>query len=209
MYALLDYRPTPTGPFDEVETPAKCLSLLCNSEWNWESALKTWTILNPRENSSEEPIKFRATCKRGGQLTKQFGESPAIAASLGSHVYYKYSWKIDLVNYDIDVYLHLNDVDLVAGIMLGSPGQRKKKSGRGLLKPPVAFCMAEIANIMDGEIVLDPMCGTAMILVEASEEKPLATYLGMLIYKVDIFDTYALQDVTSTPNKLNLLSSIL
>lgn len=176
VYALLDYRPTPTGPFDETNTPRECIHDLCKNTWRWNHAIRIWKEMNPRE---DQKIKFRASCKRGGQLTKQFGGSPDIASAIGSHIFYMHSWEVNLVDYDIDVYLHLNDNDMVAGIYLSSPSHRKMKSGRGLLKPPVAYCMGQIAEVKEGEIIMDPMCGTAMILVEAAEEVPAATYIGI------------------------------
>src|SRR5690606_18145992 len=125
----------------------ECILNLTKNEWKWNEALTLWGKVNEElssfifDETNSNKIKFRSTCKRGGNLTKQFGESPTIASYIGNEANNRFKWSVDLNNYDLEIYFHINDDEAVAGILLGVPGQRHSGSGKGYLKPPVAFCM--------------------------------------------------------------------
>jgi 23S rRNA G2445 N2-methylase RlmL len=46
------------------------------------------------------------------------------------------------------------------------------------LHPTVAWAVARAGGITAGCVVCDPMCGRAVVLVEAARQWPAATYVG-------------------------------
>ncbi len=73
---------------------------------------------------------------------------------------------------DLDLRVLLEDDSGVIGIRLGDrPLHRREYKAQhlpGSLKPPVAYCMARLAGIDRGDIVLDPTCGVGTIAIEAT-----------------------------------------
>ena len=48
----------------------------------------------------------------------------------------------------------------------------------GALRPTIAAAMVELADVQDGQAVLDPMCGTGTVLLECSRRFPGASLFG-------------------------------
>lgn len=48
----------------------------------------------------------------------------------------------------------------------------------GALRPTIAAAMVELADVQDGQAVLDPMCGTGTLLLECSRRFPGASLFG-------------------------------
>lgn len=74
--------------------------------------------------------------------------------------------------HDIDLRVLIEEDWALIGIRLSAvPLHRrpyKTASRPGSLKAPVAFCLAMLANIQEGDAVLDPTCGAGTILIEAA-----------------------------------------
>ncbi len=111
---------------------------------------------------------FRVTAQRGGEHEYR---SPEIASYLGAGVVQRYGWPVDLEGYDIEVKAHLSDDWLVVGVSLTDYSLHRRdrlRSGHAALKASVAHCLIRIAAPQAGELLLDPMCGSGTIPIEAA-----------------------------------------
>uniref|UniRef100_A0A7S0A0H3 THUMP domain-containing protein n=1 Tax=Pyrodinium bahamense TaxID=73915 RepID=A0A7S0A0H3_9DINO len=166
----------------------------------WPAALDAWRLFTGRECKSsmvELPCSFRATGKRAGSLMAHLS-SNGISALVGEAVAEAHGWEVDLTGFDLEVVVHLNDEMLVVALPLLERGSaRQSHFACPGLTQPVAWAMARSAEIAPGEVVLDPMCGAGIILLEAAQCWREACYLG--------FDADPLQLQRSAAN-LGLLS---
>ena len=84
----------------------------------------------------------------------------------------KYSWKYDKENADIHISINLDNNYSFVGISFFKKPlhvQRALDTVPGSLKNSVATFMLELANVKKKDVVLDPMCGSGVIPIEASE----------------------------------------
>jgi tRNA (guanine6-N2)-methyltransferase len=83
---------------------------------------------------------------------------------------------------ELDLRVLLEDDWALVGLRLGAlPLHRrayKVASRPGSLKPPVAYCLALLAALTPGEVVLDPACGAGTILIEAAALLPSGVVCG-------------------------------
>lgn len=122
-----------------------------------------------------EPI-FRVTGHRTGDQTYK---SPQLAGCIGAGLIKRYGWKVDLKQYNMEVCADLNGDTLVLGIALSPlPLYQTRYQGHVSLKPCVAYCMARLAKIQPGDVIVDPMVASGMILSETSQNFPNGCYFG-------------------------------
>jgi 23S rRNA G2445 N2-methylase RlmL len=144
-------------------------------ELDWEGALAVWRRRFPE---APEAPRFRVTAKRGGRHAYR---SQQVAGALGAGVQGRFGWPVDLTGYDLEILAHLTDDELVVGLNLTPDGLHRRHRvahGRADLQPPLAYDLARLARIRGGETVLDPMCGTAMISIEAGLAWPGARQIA-------------------------------
>lgn len=164
----------------------------------WPGALETWRNFvadarssEDQENSQDEssrfagkislaelPRSFRVTGKRSGKFLGHLS-SNGICEALGEAVAKHHEWGVALRGFDLEVVLHVNDEMLFVSLPLLERSDAKQANFRmpGLTQP-VAWAMARTADINPGDQVLDPMCGSGIILLEAAQSWSSAQYLG-------------------------------
>ncbi len=116
------------------------------------------------------PPSFRVTAERTGSHSYH---SPQIASAVGAGIQKRYGWRVDLEHFDLEVKVLVTDSEVLMGIGLTREGLQRRSHqvyGRASLKSPVAFALVWLARLEQGMILVDPMCGTGTILIEASQE---------------------------------------
>lgn len=84
----------------------------------------------------------------------------------------------------VDVSVHVSGAGIVVGVHLSACALSRRGCGAvGVPKPHVrstiACALAMVAGISDGDLVLDPMCGSGSILDEVALWLPTAVLVGM------------------------------
>ena len=126
----------------------------------------------------QNALTFRVSCKCRGKL-KNYKVQSEIITLLGKHLAELWQLKVDLRNPSFDVFVHINDSDLIIGLPVTQVPLSKrpyiKKFG---LRCSVAWIIGHLASVEKGSVVLDPMCGAATLLVETAVAWPSAVYIG-------------------------------
>lgn len=117
---------------------------------------------------------FRVTSKRDG--THDFG-SMEIQRVAGAVLFRRYGTSVDLEDFELNVRVDLYDHHLVVGIQRtkDSLGNRIRRSRalRSSIKPTMAAAMLRLAGAhRGGGELIDPMCGTGTIPIEARRINP-------------------------------------
>ncbi|NXK69598.1 THUM2 protein, partial [Sylvietta virens] len=160
------------------ETPERMSSQECWIESKTSSEF-------PSKGSGENPtrneklsVSFRVSCRCSGAVAKIL-TSQEIGRAIGIALVKQCGWRADLRDPDLEVFVHLNDIQSVVGIPLFRlPLANREYIKTAGLRSTVAWAMASLAEISAGALVLDPMCGLGTILVEAAKEWPEACYWG-------------------------------
>lgn len=147
----------------------------------WPQALATWRTFARRalgKDPSTLPRTFRVTGKRAGNLMAHLS-SNGISEVVGETIAERHGWQVALRGFDIEVVVHLNDEFLLVALpLLERTSARQTNFALPGLSQPVAWAMAKSAGITPGEVVVDPMCGSGIILLEAAQCWGNAFYLG-------------------------------
>ncbi|CAL1170413.1 unnamed protein product [Cladocopium goreaui] len=154
----------------------------------WRKAIATWWKFNGTYGTSEgsegsksqTPLTFKITCRRSG---KKFAEisSQGLAVAAASAIAARQGWRAQVRRPDLEVRILVSDSDILVDLPLlvqSSMRLAGELSSSGMAAP-VAWAMARCAELQPGERVLDPMCGKAVILVEAALSWPLCHYIGI------------------------------
>ncbi len=127
-----------------------------------------------------KPVSFYVTASYlGSRNYSRYEIQDTVAAGIVE----QYGWKLvdssDIA--DIDVRVLLDESEATIGLRLQAwPLHRrsyKVASVPGSLKPPVAYCLAALAQLKDGHLVLDPFGGAGTIAIESAH----LLYEGALI----------------------------
>lgn len=123
----------------------------------------------------ESAASFRVSSKRRGNHDFKSGD---IERAAGGVLHRRYGTPVDLEEFAVEVRVDLIGTRLFAGVQItpGSLGQRILRSGtlRSALKPTVAAAMLRLAGAHRGRgRLLDPLCGSGTIPVEAQLINPL------------------------------------
>ncbi|XP_071080517.1 THUMP domain-containing protein 2-like [Haliotis cracherodii] len=132
--------------------------------------------------SSHSPT-FRVSSKVAGQWGKAFRARnfQEVSQELGRDVVRLLGWKVDLRNPEAEICVHINDESVTVGMPITRcPVSKRKYMVQPGLRSTVAWIMAHLADIQTGDVVVDPMCGKASILVEAVQDSLIskAHYMG-------------------------------
>uniref|UniRef100_A0A8C5MTG2 THUMP domain containing 2 n=1 Tax=Leptobrachium leishanense TaxID=445787 RepID=A0A8C5MTG2_9ANUR len=129
--------------------------------------------------STKSTITFRVSCRCTGANARLFtGEE--VGRFIGISLMKLFGWKTDLRSPVLEVFVHLNDLYTVVGFPIFRQPLASREYIRSTgLRTTTAWAMATLAEIRDGSVVLDPMCGVGTILLEAAKEWPNTHYVGM------------------------------
>ncbi|NXO71558.1 THUM2 protein, partial [Phainopepla nitens] len=139
----------------------------------------------PTKGSGENPtaneklsFSFRVSCRCSGAIARLL-TSQEIGRAIGIALVKQCGWRADLRDPDLEIFVHLNDIQSVVGVPLFRlPLANREYIKTAGLRSTVAWAMASLAEISAGALVLDPMCGLGTILLEAAKEWPEACYWG-------------------------------
>ena len=112
-------------------------------------------------------VRFRITATREGAHCFR---SPEVAARAGSGVMAQTGWRADLTNPDVDIWVQVRGERAIVGLRVSDDTMRRRSRvlhGPASLRPTLAHAMCLLAELRAGDVLLDPMCGTGTILVEA------------------------------------------
>jgi len=153
----------------------------------WSQALETWQAFAACKQDVQQdfaavaqtPQTFRVTGKRAGKLMSHLS-SNGMSEAIGESVAASQGWEVTLRSFDVEVVVHLNDEMLVVALPLLERSGSVKQATFALpgLTQPVAWAMGRSASIAPGEVVIDPMCGSGIILLEAAQCWNEASFLG-------------------------------
>ncbi|KAJ9085175.1 hypothetical protein DSO57_1016508 [Entomophthora muscae] len=178
-----------SGKIPWIEWLASCITNCALESWIGAARILNAAGFCPGESSPEE-ILFRATFLRG-DFKHPIANSQTMAGALGASILSVSSnAKVKLENFEIEVLGCLipggSFAQLLLGFSLESYSAKAKPiswrhrviSGRTSLRPTIAYCIARMANIQPGQVVLDPCCGVGTIPIEASLTcQPLAHFI--------------------------------
>jgi 23S rRNA G2445 N2-methylase RlmL len=125
------------------------------------------------------PPTFRVTAYRSGEHDYT---SIDVSAAVGAGVVARHGWPVDLKDYDVEIVAHLMDSTLLLGVRLTREGSlhRRHRVAIGLttLKASVAYSLLWLAGPKEDDVLLDPMCGSGVIPLEAASAWPGVTAMG-------------------------------
>lgn len=134
----------------------------------------------------ERDVRFRVTSERLGEHEYT---SIDIQKHAGQAIVDKYHRRVDLEDYDINVIVNVIGDVCIVGVSLTKESLHKRSyrvfDHPAALKATIAYGMVRLADPKDRQRVVDPMCGSGTILIEA------ALYNNNLdLYGFDINDKY-------------------
>lgn len=127
----------------------------------WEHNIAIWESLCGPVRS------FRVNCKRS--VEQPCGStSMDIERNLGSYLQDQFAWVLDLKRPQLEVWVFaVEDETCVGLLLLHQAAKRQSYLGATGLHPNVCWALLATASVLPGETLLDPMCGTGMLLTEA------------------------------------------
>ena len=134
---------------------------------------------NINHKNSSDLIRFRASANRIGK--KQSITSPDAEWHFGGAVQDFTSWKVDLSNYNFEILLTLGTDSVMIGLSLTHESLHRRNIvnfGYTTLRASIAHNMLRMCDIKLGDVVLDPMCGSGSIPIEAAQEWSTAYHLA-------------------------------
>jgi len=113
---------------------------------------------------------FRVTSQRIGDHSFT---SVQVQKYAGQAIMEKYSKKVDLENFDVNVICDVIGSKCYVGIQLTRESLHKRFerpfNHPAAIKAPLAYGMLRMAEVRDGDVILDPFCGGGTILIEAAQ----------------------------------------
>ena len=205
IYAIVAHLPTYCCSKEETFSKFQTLP----SELNWSISLESWKILSQNNHKIITPlsneirdnigkyesdiIKFRLSCNRAGAKSQHSFSSPDIERVFGGACQDHFGWTVDLREFDLEIFVWVaENQSVMVGISLTKESLAKRnivKFGVTTLRPSICYCLARTISIMPGEIVMDPMCGSGSIPIEAAAAWPYAFYLGADSFKQAPYNT--------------------
>ncbi|HCU33887.1 MAG TPA: hypothetical protein DGT21_00140, partial [Armatimonadetes bacterium] len=123
-------------------------------------------VVHDQLHGKPAPPTFRVTGQRSGEHEYT---SQEIAAAAGAGIRQRHEWQVNLEEYHYEVVVEVEDDHCTVGLRLTKTALHKRSrqtGGLAALNPTLAYAMGVLSGPMDGETVLDPMCGTGTVLIE-------------------------------------------
>ncbi|BFZ12026.1 hypothetical protein BsWGS_15065 [Bradybaena similaris] len=122
------------------------------------------------DNRDKASLSFRMSIKCSGKVSRWLNIKK-LSRDLGWRVARTTGWRVDLRKPQYEVCVHISDDYVTVGVPLTRfPLSRRIYMVDSGLRAPIAWIMSQLCSIKSGDIVLDPMCGKATILMEASSD---------------------------------------
>lgn len=143
---------------------------------NWINIINELYKLFPLFN---EKLKYRISCRRSGNKTNNYDiqEFNYPISNLISYLYP--NWIVNLDNYDIELFVHINDDYIIVGIPLSKHTLSLRDNHQGKsMRTTIAYAMLMSADIQPNSIICDPFCGEGTILLELSTNYNSSIIIG-------------------------------
>ncbi|MEM1557442.1 MAG: THUMP domain-containing protein [Thermoproteota archaeon] len=118
----------------------------------------------------EKAKTFRVTGQRTGEHSFT---SVQIQKYAGQAILEKYGKKVDLENFDVNIVCDVVGSKCYVGVQLTREPLHKRFerpfNHPAAIKAPLAYGMLKIAEMKNGNVMLDPFCGGGTILIEAAQ----------------------------------------
>jgi len=170
----------------KVGAEEKAVAAWIVSTSSWNDGVKVWKKFQALETESSnavstEQLTFKVTCRRAGQRHARIA-SQGLAVALASALSAAHGWRPQVKRPDMEIRVLISDMEVLVDIpvlvqaAVPTGGGELREAG---MSAPVAWALARSAELKPGEVVLDPMCGKAVTLVEAALSWPSCAYLGI------------------------------
>ncbi|KAI3651534.1 hypothetical protein MP228_002837 [Amoeboaphelidium protococcarum] len=169
-------------------------------------ALNTWRSIAKITGLDRPVLKFRASCtkliqSKGGSKLK-FPGSDVLGSMVGCGVLLRFpQMNVNLTDFDLNFQLFIDNdasdaqkAQAIVGLELPpifnlfKHDRYRVSFGRTAMKPQIAHCLARIADIQPGEIVLDCFAGVCTIPVEACMLQRRALCLASELYERTLYN---------------------
>ncbi|XP_051010958.1 LOW QUALITY PROTEIN: tRNA (guanine(6)-N2)-methyltransferase THUMP3-like [Acomys russatus] len=125
-----------------------------------------------REETEPQVQINRVTCNRAGE--KHCFASNEAARDFEDAVQEHFKWNTDKTNIDVEVLLHIHDNEVIVGIALMEDSlhhRNRTHFGSATLRSALAYGMLRLCDPKPTDVIVDPMCGTAVIPIEEDTEE--------------------------------------
>ncbi|XP_043802979.1 THUMP domain-containing protein 3-like isoform X1 [Apis laboriosa] len=123
---------------------------------------------NPSNAKEDEILRYRVTCERTG---KHIFESSDVARTIGGELQDKYLWLVDLSTYYLEIVCKLINNELVTQLRVTHESKHHRNImcfGPTTLRATICYNLLRLAHPKPGDIIIDPMCGSGSIPIEAT-----------------------------------------
>lgn len=137
------------------------------------------THQNSSVEKSSHLIRFRTTANRVGK--NQSITSPEAEWHFGGAIQDLTNWEVDLSSYNLEVLLTLGIDFVTVSLSLTHESLHRRNIvnfGYTTLKASIAYGMLRLCEIKPGDVVIDPMCGSGSIPIEAAHEWTDSFHVG-------------------------------
>ncbi|XP_013410261.1 THUMP domain-containing protein 2 [Lingula anatina] len=156
---------------------------------------------------SESQVTFRVSCKCSGNTGRMFSLQQW-SKTLGIAVAKKTGWKANLKDPMLEIYVQINDVHFVIGFPVTKIPLSKRTYIKHIgLRSTVSWILCSLCDISPCDVVLDPMCGAATILMEAQHSWPHARYYGFDISDSQLVKASENKQLLPDSNSIELLQA--
>ncbi|KAH9488144.1 hypothetical protein Btru_064948 [Bulinus truncatus] len=182
---LVDRGKLDTFSFEDLNKPPPAESLqklesdlpFNSSNANIQDQVLSTSFKNPSSEMEADVKRFRISVKCSGKV-KRWLDLKRLSKDLAWRIAKASGWRVDLHHPDFEVCIHINDDYVTAGIPLTKFPLSKREYIDSGLRTTIAWIMCYLAKITPDDIVLDPMCGKATVLLEARSDFNAVMYLG-------------------------------
>ena len=175
-------------PESKDELNEFCLRLIKAGDWN--TAIDIWRTVFDYNRCSVHDIlsqddhlnkpTFRANCKRSG--THKFGGSPEATIEFGGCLNNHFKWPVNLKEFDLEVILNLLDKHVYVTVSLSRTSLGHNRNlinfGKGSIRSTICYGILKLADLREGMVVCDPLCGSSALLIEACISWPQCIYIS-------------------------------
>lgn len=119
---------------------------------------------------------FRVTVTRRGRHSYRSHE---VAAAVGAGISSAFGWPVDLKHFAVEIGVEIRSDAAIVGVKFAGWGKHPYvAAGRTALRPSVAHCLLRLAVLKPGQLCVDPLCGTGVILIEGAATHSKCRYVG-------------------------------
>ncbi|KAB7501088.1 THUMP domain-containing protein 2 [Armadillidium nasatum] len=122
----------------------------------------------PNIDAGSKSETFRVSCRIRGKW-KKYSSSVPFAKAVSEHIIEEKKWILHNNSPKLDIYINMNDECIIVGASLtDKPLSLRPYMSHITLRSTICHIIVKASKIMQGFTVLDPMCGSGSILLEAA-----------------------------------------